>query len=144
MDYSIVNGDFKDNAGTIQRIHNSLITTFLEHDYVVIDFNFLHKPKIDNPTLSDFWGVYRVEFKIIEKSKYDAIRDNADAQRRNSVSLNPNNSTIFEIEFSKFEYIGQKAEPTLDGYKLYVYTPTMIILEKLRAICANNFLNIKM
>ncbi|PIQ21515.1 MAG: hypothetical protein COW65_08590, partial [Cytophagales bacterium CG18_big_fil_WC_8_21_14_2_50_42_9] len=44
-------------------------------------------------------------------------------------------SPTFELEFSKFEYVGRKAPINVEGYTIYVYTPEMIVFEKLRAIC---------
>ena len=41
----------------------------------------------------------------------------------------------FTIDFSKHEYTEGKAERELDHYTIYVYTPEMIVIEKLRAIC---------
>lgn len=41
----------------------------------------------------------------------------------------------FTIEISKGEFCGDKRRVTLDDYSIYVYSPTMIAIEKLRAIC---------
>ena len=41
----------------------------------------------------------------------------------------------FTIEISKHEYCQGKVEAELDGYTIYVYSPAMIAIEKLRAIC---------
>ena len=42
---------------------------------------------------------------------------------------------IFRIQISKFEYCKGKVERVFDDYSIYVYTPAMIVIEKLRAIC---------
>lgn len=39
------------------------------------------------------------------------------------------------IEISPFEYCEHKEEIEYDDFKLYVYSPTMIVIEKIRAIC---------
>lgn len=134
LDYSIVS-DFTDLEDSVNRIHKSLSQTFLENDFVLIDFKFEKKPKISNLKTSDFWGGYRFTFKVLEKEKYDEFNGNIKLQIRNSIALFPNNSTNFDLEISKFEFIGQKEEVKVDGYKLYIYTPLMIAFEKLRAIC---------
>ncbi len=135
LDYSIEHGDFMDYEAISERIKKTLEQTFLENDYIILDYKFMSKPKKVNEKISEFWGGYKVEFKVIEKAKFDVNKSNVDAQRRNAISLYADNSTVFDIEFSKFEYIGQKTEVSIDGYKLFVYTPVMIVLEKLRAIC---------
>jgi hypothetical protein len=39
------------------------------------------------------------------------------------------------VDLSKYEYIAGREEHELDHYSIYVYTPEMIVIEKLRAIC---------
>jgi hypothetical protein len=136
LDYSIENGDFtEDEMHISKRIENTLVQTFLENNYEIIDYKFLHKPKKIQEVVADFWGGYKVEFKVLDKQIYDKYYGNIDKIRRESIAINHNNSTVFELEFSKFEYIGQKREVNVDGYKIYVYTSEMIVFEKLRAIC---------
>ena len=39
------------------------------------------------------------------------------------------------IDISRGEYVDPSEAKSLDGYRLHVYTPLMIVLEKLRSIC---------
>ena len=136
LDYSIDDGDFNENMDVIsKRIETTLVQTFLENNYSIIDYKFSPKPKNIHEELADFWGGYKVEFKVVDKKYFDEHKENVDKLRRSSIALNPNNSPVFELEFSKFEYVGQKKAIHIDGYKIYVYTPLMIVFEKLRAIC---------
>lgn len=138
LDYSIddAGGDFSEDLNIISnRMKASLEQTFLENNYVVIDYKFLVKPKNILEELSAFWGGYKVSFKVIPQKLFDVHKGNLDKLRSASIPLNPNNSPTFELEFSKFEYIGPKRAINIDGYKIYVYTPEMIVFEKLRAIC---------
>ncbi|UAY55719.1 nucleotidyl transferase AbiEii/AbiGii toxin family protein [Arachidicoccus terrestris] len=136
LDYSIFDGDFAEEQQAISdRIEATLRQTFLENNFVVFDYKFLNKPKKISEELIDFWGGYKVEFKVIDKDSYDKNVGNKDKIRRASVPLNPNHSPVFELEFSKFEHVGKKSKIDVDGYKIYVYTPEMIAFEKLRAIC---------
>jgi predicted nucleotidyltransferase component of viral defense system len=134
LDFSIA-GDFKNFEDIKKRLEDTLKKTFSEHDYVVIDFNFSKKPEIVRDNTADFWGGYKAEFKVIESEKYKRNMNDIDTQRKMAVPLKPNHSPKFEIEFSKFEYVGNKKEINVDGYCIYVYTPEMIVFEKLRAIC---------
>lgn len=136
LDYSLDDGDFNEDEVIIsKRIETTLTQTFLENEYVILDYKFLNRPKAVHDELASFWGGYKVEFKIIEKRRYDANKGNIDKLRRDSISVNPDQSTVFELEFSKFEHVDQKVAIDVDGYKIYVYTPEMIVFEKLRAIC---------
>ena len=136
LDYSIEDGDFNEAEIDIsKRIERSLIQTYAENDYIILDYKFLSKPKVVLKEVADFWGGYKAEFKVIEKKVYDQHNGDIEKVRRTAIPLNPNSSPVFELEFSKFEYVGQKEKVDVDGFKVYVYTPEMIVFEKLRAIC---------
>ena len=137
LDYSIEQGDFMEDLLIVsERIKNTLTQTFIENDFVLIDYKFLSKPKKINEEIADFWGGYKVEFKVIDAQSYRKNFGNIDGIRRQSIPVNQDSSTVFELEFSKFEYIGgHKSKIDVDGYKIYVYTAEMIVFEKLRAIC---------
>ena len=136
LDYSIEDGEFDEEDEAIaKRIEKTLIQTYLEHDFEIVDYKFLNKPKKIREEVAEFWGGYKVEFKVIDKKHFEIHKGNIEKIRRASIAVNPDNSPVFELEFSKFEHIGKKAEIIVDGYKIYVYTPEMIVFEKLRAIC---------
>ena len=136
LDYSIEDGDFCEDEITIsKRIEATLTQTFLESDFVIIDYKFSNKPKEIREEVADFWGGYNVTFKVIDKKLYDKNFDNPSTLTRSSIAVGHKNSTVFELEFSKFEHVGQKKAIEVDGYKIYVYTPEMIVFEKIRAIC---------
>jgi predicted nucleotidyltransferase component of viral defense system len=138
LDFSIDGGDFEESLEDIEaRIKKTLVQTYAENGYVVIDYRFIIKPKNVKPEVADFWGGYAVEFKVIEQAAYDKMPPNLDAQRRGSVALRPDHSSKFQIEFSKFEYVGagSKQPIEVDGFTVYVYTAEMIAFEKVRAIC---------
>ncbi len=137
LDFSIANGDFKDEIDSIEkRIKNVLTQTFAENGYVLFDFRFAIKPKKVNEETHDFWGGYKAEFKLIQQGKYDSFSGDSDRIRRNAISINRNNgSPKFEIEFSKHEYADQFKKVDVDGYTIKVYTPEMIVFEKVRALC---------
>lgn len=73
-------------------------------------------------------------FKVIEQEEYDWNLGNLDHQRRLAVPLKPDHSSKFELEFSKFEYVADKAAVDVDGYTIYVYTPEMIVGYRFRQL----------
>lgn len=136
LDFSIDGGDFEEEQELIAgRIRRTLERTFLEQQLYVIDFTFTARPRVPQPANADFWGGYLGTFKIVDKEVYQRNRGNPRALQRQSVALRLNNSPVFELDFSKYEYVGQKTPLKIDGYRIYVYTAEMIVLEKLRAIC---------
>ena len=45
---------------------------------------------------------------------------------------------VFTIDLSKYEYVAGKVEIELDDYAIFVYSPTMIAIEKLRCNLSTN------
>ena len=118
-----------------EKIERLLVDTFAECNYRVFDVKFSEKPKVKGKGHKEFWGGYTVEFKIIDSDKYERFSANQDNLRRNSTVIGPGQQKTFKIDISKFEYCGAKREIEIEGYTVYVYTPEMILMEKLRAIC---------
>lgn len=136
LDYSISDGDFEGDIKEIEnRIENCLTQSFLENGFKLFDYKFVIKPREPRVETVDFWGGYKVEFKLIALEDADKFDENVDGIRRNAISMQPNNSTKFELEFSKYEYVGASKKFDVDGYSIRVYTPEMIVFEKVRALC---------
>ncbi len=117
------------------RIKYRLTQAFRDSGYFLFDFHFEERPSKLTDDLLDFWGGYLIEFKIIEQAKYEQHRHNLDALRRKALPMGPRLSTKQSVEISKHEYCEGKMAVDVDGYTIYVYTPQMIVCEKLRAIC---------
>ncbi|AYB31937.1 nucleotidyl transferase AbiEii/AbiGii toxin family protein [Chryseolinea soli] len=135
LDYSIDHGDFDKDLPIADRIERTLAQTFNEDGYTMIDYSFGPKPKIAREEVADFWGGYKVEFKVISNSLYEENKEDPKKLSRMSIPVNMDNSPKFELEFSKFEFVEKKVEAHVDGFKIYVYTPEMIVFEKVRALC---------
>jgi len=57
------------------------------------------------------------------------------AMQRESQVTGVGSQRIFTIEISKFEHVEGKLVVDVAGFDCYVYSPAMIAIEKLRAIC---------
>lgn len=135
LDFSM-EADFDEELSEISaRIQKVIDATFLENDLVVFDYKFMEKPKKIAENLKDFWGGYNIEFKAITKTEFERLEGNLDKIRRGAISIRPNQSSKVEIEISKYEFIGDKVEMKIDGFSIYIYSPQMMVFEKLRAIC---------
>ncbi|HEY4354606.1 MAG TPA: nucleotidyl transferase AbiEii/AbiGii toxin family protein [Acidobacteriaceae bacterium] len=134
LDFSIEN-DFDEPEDASRRIQKALKNRFLATGFVVFDFKFEAKPNVVPEGQSPRWGGYMASFKVMEKEKYRALEGNVDGQRRDALVVGPGQQRVFTIDLSKFEYVTGKLELELDYYIIYVYSPDMIAIEKLRAIC---------
>jgi hypothetical protein len=67
--------------------------------------------------------------------KYEELKEDSRALRVHALEITPSHKRIFKISISKLEYCSPKKPSELDDYTIFVYTPEMIVLEKIRAIC---------
>lgn len=82
LDFSVEREFHRDEEEIKMRIEKTLVNTFREHGYVVIDYKFIRKPKNRNEATAEFWGGYLVTFKVLGHEEYGKLKDNIDAQRR--------------------------------------------------------------
>ena len=136
LDFSIVNEFKQEELKTIEeKIKKVIAETFKTGGYEVFDISFVQKPERISPEVEDFWGGYQIEFKIVETERYRQLSSNMDSLRRQSTVVGEGQRRKIKIDISKFEYCKGKQEKEIEGYTIYVYTPEMIVTEKLRAIC---------
>jgi len=134
LDFSI-EADFPDSDEARERIFRALRARFDSAGYVVFDETFGPRPAVQRPGQSPRWGGYSVEFKLIDRGRFDELHRDVDALRRQSLVVGPAQVRIFTIDLSRYEYCEPKREMELDNFIIYVYTPEMIAIEKVRAIC---------
>lgn len=134
LDFSIER-DFANLDDTRGRIFRAVKGRFSSAGFVVFDESFGPKPRVLGPTQEVWWGGYELKFKLIEEAKYKDLGGSLEAIRRNALVVGPEQRRKFSVDMSKFEYCEGKVERELDSYTIYVYSPVMIVVEKLRAIC---------
>jgi predicted nucleotidyltransferase component of viral defense system len=130
-----IEGDFVDLTDTRERIFNVLRKKFDSMNCIIFDERFEVRPATGVLPNGSKWGGYVTEFKLIEKYRHAELKGELDEIRRHSVITGPLQRRTFRIELSKHEFCEGKAEVELDDHSVYVYTPEMISIEKLRAIC---------
>lgn len=118
-----------------EKIKDNLIRTFKDRGFRVFDIKIKRKPQKEHPSTPAFWGGYCIDFKVVDSDLYNKLNENLDALRRQSIEVGANHKRILSIEISKHEYCDQKVKKEIEGFTIYVYSPEMIILEKLRSIC---------
>ncbi len=135
IDLSIADEFTDDEFSNIAlRIKSSITSTYELHGYTAFDIQLHKRPKHIVPEL-EFWGGYRIEFKTILTEKYAQHHDDIDSLRRLAIPIAANHSPKVLIDISKGEFCSQKDRHSLEGYTIFVYSPEMLIIEKLRAIC---------
>lgn len=131
IDFSI-SGDFSpEQYDQISAKLGGLLTIeFEKHNLVVFDVRFYEKPR-QNKVKE--WKGYQLAFKVIDFDNYTP--ENEDKNRREAHVIHDDNSTIFKVDISSYEYTEPKKLMEVEGTVFYVYTPEMILFEKLRALC---------
>ncbi len=100
-----------------------------------IDVQFLDRPGKIDESVKGFWGGYKLSFKIITEAIYQKYKDDEQALRVHSVSLTAGDKKTYTVDISKYEYIGKVRPQEIDGTVIHAYSPEMLALEKVRAIC---------
>ena len=133
LDFSMQH-DLPDGVdGFCARVEMALKKTFQLNGYEVFDLELEVRPKEISLDLGDFWGGYAVEFKLIPSALYKKYAPDLDELRKYALEIGQKKK--FLIDISRFEYTYGKQEREVDGYRIYVYSPEMIVCEKLRAVC---------
>ncbi len=115
------------------RVTRALINTFATEGFLAFDINIDEKPFSISDDLRTFLGGYSVDFKLIPHTHAAELGRDLDEMRRRAIAIGQ--GTKFLIDISKFEYIEEKTIADVDGFQIYVYSPEMIVCEKLRALC---------
>lgn len=117
------------------KIHDILLKTFQEHGLYVFDVKVQKRPSNRSISTPDFWGGYKIEFKVIDNDLYNENKGDSEALRRKSIEIASDHRKKFSIDISKYDYCEKKVEREIDGLTIYVYSPEMIFFEKIRSIC---------
>lgn len=134
VDFSIEE-DFVDIAGTSKKIFTALRSRLSAAGYAIFDEGLTQRPTAVEGQANPRWGGYEIEFKMLEMPKFERISADLERARREALIAGPLEKRIFRIQISRFEYCTGKQEEFLDDYTIFVYSPAMIVAEKIRALC---------
>ncbi|MFN0169287.1 MAG: nucleotidyl transferase AbiEii/AbiGii toxin family protein [Bryobacteraceae bacterium] len=138
LDFSLET-DFSDVEEIRTRAEQALAGRFVPLGLVPFDVKLAPKPAAAKESRSPRWGGYRLEFKVVDDDRYQRLKEDLERLRREAMVTGPNQLKVFSVDFSKWEYTvtatAGKTRTELDSYTIYVYSPQMIALEKVRAIC---------
>jgi hypothetical protein len=134
VDFSM-GDEFESFDALRERVTRCIRRTFEEHQLVAFDIHLTERPTGLTDDMRGFWGGYLVEFKISTPDNFLSFGQDIEALRRHALPVGANSSTKFTIDISKHEIRRGKREADIDGYTVFVYSPEMIVGEKVRAIC---------
>lgn len=118
-----------------KRMADRLKQTFAPENYTVFDIKLEPQPSHIVDDVMEFWGGYSLEFKLIASQRFAELDGDIDAIRREAIPPRPGGRARFKIDISKCEHCAGKKAFEMDEFTVYVYTPAMIVCEKIRAIC---------
>lgn len=108
---------------------------FNQLGYQVIGFRFEEKPSKRKRITPPFWGGYQIEFSIVSNN---VLKHLSEAQLKNinayAESIEDGKKRL-QIDLSFDEYTDPRIKNTIDSVDIYLYSPIMIIYEKIRASC---------
>ncbi len=116
-------------------IEGCLKASFKKAGYDVFDVELEEKPKTVTADMAQFWGGYRIAFKVGNAADLTRLAHDRESRRMYALALGKKNSKRFTIDISKFEYCQPRRSYDLEGTRIYIYSPEMLAFEKLRAIC---------
>lgn len=136
LDFSMSSAFAREELPDVRtKLARALESAHLPAGYRVFDVQLEEKPESLTPNLEGFWGGYKLRYKVIEAERYAAHAGDVEALRRNATEVGPRGSRTAEIDISRFEYCGAAMAWEFEGHRILVYTPKMLVAEKLRAIC---------
>jgi hypothetical protein len=134
IDLSIC-GEVEDINAFRATIEKALQNWFSPKGYTVFDVTLVEEPHDLTEDSRNFWGGYKVEFKIIDAEAYRKHSANVRKLHMAAETVIDENGKKFPIDISKHEYVDEKAAEIVDDFTVYAYSPQMFVSEKLRAIC---------
>jgi predicted nucleotidyltransferase component of viral defense system len=122
-----------------KEFQKSISEAFNNKGYFVNAFEFVSKPKIRHDSLPPYWGGYKITFTLLDVSLYQDVIASQDPENmkelnKYGIPLERDGKKI-EIDLSYDEYVENKEDYNLNGTKIYLYSPLMIVYEKIRASC---------
>lgn len=130
LDFSL-EGDFPDFEEARAALLHALRDRLDSAGYRVFDERFYKRPPFPTGT----WGGYQLDFKVITQEDFDRLGGDLTQLRRRAIVLSAAQSRTWIVQISRFEASMGKVRRELDHQTIFVYTPQMLVIEKLRALC---------
>lgn len=127
-------GEFDSLMTLNMELEQALSIALNELGLAMIEFSVHEKPSVITDDIKEFWGGYEASFKVVPKDQKKPGIDDVDL-RDFALSVTSTGGKWFSIDISRHEAIVERWTFELDGYTGFIYSPAMLVAEKLRAIC---------
>lgn len=97
-----------------------------------IDAKHVRRPKRPKADREEFWGGWEFSFKL---SPHSDGREGPEKRIRQAIIPAGSNSSKIEIQLSEHEYCEIIETIKIDQVEIKLYSPALMVLEKIRAIC---------
>lgn len=130
LDFSL-EGDFPDFEKTRASLFHALHDRLDSIGYRLFDERLVKRPSSPTGT----WGGYELEFKVIATEDHQRLQADQRRLRHGAISLNATHDRTWSVQISKHEFCEGKVQREIEHHTIFVYSPAMIVIEKLRALC---------
>lgn len=135
LDFSITEGKRLSKEIEGKQIEKQLNQSFEEIGYKVISLKFSDKPLKRKVITPPYWGGYQIEFSIISLDRFHDLNEKQKSNINAYGESIENGKKKIKIDLSFEEYTKPRIETQLNDYTIYLYSPIMIVYEKIRASC---------
>lgn len=115
-----------------KEMRSILYAAFQGEGLYLFDFVWERRPKVLGDGFPDHWGGYGASFKLIEDGKKTLPLEQ---QRREALQPSGSASRKMQLDFSEYEYCKGAETIQVRSIGVQVYSRSMLVVEKLRAIC---------
>ena len=112
-----------------------ITAAFREQGYQLLSYKFQDKPRVRNDRTPPFWGGYVITFSIIKEKELQTLKDKGIQNFNAYAESMGDGSKKIQIDLSFEEYTDPRVTTEIDGTTVYLYSPLMIVYEKIRASC---------
>lgn len=113
----------------------TITESFRRKGYQLLSYKFEDKPRIRNDLTPPFWGGYVITFSIIKEEELQILKGKGIQNFNAYAESMGDGSKKIQIDLSFEEYTDPRVTTEINGTTIYLYSPLMIIYEKIRASC---------
>lgn len=108
---------------------------FLKEGYHLLSYKFEDKPRVRSRLTPPFWGGYVITFSIIKIEELQELQTKGIKNFNAYAESMGDGSKKIQVDLSFDEYTAPRVAKEINGITIYLYSPLMIIYEKIRASC---------
>jgi len=124
-----------DLADVQARFERAFRAVFRDGGFELVAFEFEEVPPDRSDPALWFWGGYRIRIKVIGRDRFQALANESTRQSHEAIVVDGRGGRWFKVDVSKHEHCDPTVQAEVGGYVVAAYTPSLVVIEKLRALC---------